>query len=312
LNRQQFLTSIASAGVLAALAPGELLSRVVRHTRGLIIGHVAPGGALMGGQGSAGARGANLGVADVARVASRLGREVRLLEATATGTAESLAAAARLVERGATVILGGFELDTVGTLSDLAAEQDVLFLNVGHGGDELRQRCSATTFHVEASHAMRADALDLWVAAGGDRDSGATVVSWSSRLNRHGARQLNERYQERFSESISPASWASWIAVHVAWTAFSRTGGGDALAMAQFLVEGPARFDGRKGIALSFRHWDHQLRQPLYVARRDSEGELVVVDEVPSLTRSASGADAALLDTLGGPPRPDRCVFIRT
>jgi branched-chain amino acid transport system substrate-binding protein len=107
---------------------------------------------------------------------------------------------------------------------------------------------------------------------------------------------------------MSPASWASWIAVHVARTAFSRTDGGDAMAMAEFLVDGPARFDGRKGVGLSFRHWDHQLRQPLYIARRDQEGELVVVDEVPSLSGSTRSADAALLDAFGGPPRPERCV----
>jgi ABC-type branched-subunit amino acid transport system substrate-binding protein len=310
LNRQQFLTSLASAGVLAALAPGELLSRTSARARGLIIGHVAPGGAQLGEIGSAAARGAQLGAADLAPGGVRPGGEVRLLETTATGAAESLAAAARLVERGATVLLGGFEPDTVTTLSDLAADQGVLLLNVGHGSDELRQRCSATTFHVEPSHAMREDALGLWVDAGGDRDSGATVVSWSGRLTRHGARHLNQRYHERFNESMSPASWASWIAVHVAWVAYSRTEGGDAMAMAEFLAGAPTRFDGRKGASLSFRHWDHQLRQPLYIARRDQQGELVVVDEVPSLSGSTRGADAALLDALGGPPRPERCVVI--
>jgi ABC-type branched-subunit amino acid transport system substrate-binding protein len=311
LNRQQFLGSLASAGALALLSPGELLARASGRARGLLLGHVAPGGAPMGGIGSAAARGAQLGMAEIAPAAARLGREVRLLEATADGPAESLAAAARLVERGARVVLGGFEPESVSTLSRLAADQGVLFLNVGHGGDEFRQRCSATTFHIEASQAMRSDALDLWAAAGGDRDSGATVVGWSGRLNRHGARQLNERYHVRFNEMMTPSSWASWMAVKVAWAAFSRTEGGDALAMAEFLVDGPARFDGRKGIALSFRRWDHQLRQPLYIARHNQAGELVVVDEVPSVSGSAGGGNDALLDALGGPPRSERCVLIR-
>ena len=39
----------------------------------------------------------------------------------------------------------------------------------------------------------------------------------------------------------------------------------DGAALAAFM-EGAPPFDGHKGEALTFRRWDHQLRQPLYVA----------------------------------------------
>jgi ABC-type branched-subunit amino acid transport system substrate-binding protein len=307
LKRKEFLSRVAAGGVLAALAPGDLLARMTRD-EGLFIGHLTPAGAPLGGLGAAAARGAQLGTAEAAGAATRLRRQVRLLESTATGAAESLAAAARLVERGATVLLGGFGRETAVALDQLAAEQGVLFLNVGDGGDELREVCRPTTFHVVASSAMRRDALDRWVQEGGDRDAGASIVGWSGSLERHGAAQLNDRYRVRFNESMSSASWAGWMAVKIAWEAYAHTRGGDAATMAQFLASDRASFDGHKGIGLSFRPWNHQLRQPLYVARHAAEGEIDIVAEIPRPAAAATGEATARLDFIGGEPGPRRCI----
>jgi hypothetical protein len=179
---------------------------------------------------------------------------------------------------------------------------------VGSGADGLRVRCRPTTFHIQASAAMRRDALAAWVARGGDPDSGAGVVAWSPELERYGAGQLNQRYRLRFNESMSAPSWASWMAVKVAWEAHSRTERGDPAEMAAFLASDAASFDGHRGVRLSFRSWDHQLRQPLYIARHGIDGALRVVAQVPDAAAAGAARDSdALLDTLGGPPRDVRC-----
>lgn len=306
MNRKEFLSRLGAGGVLAALAPGELLSNQTRSQEGLFIGHLSPAGPP--GVGATAARGAQLAAAEVGQAAALLGRQVRLLETTASGAAESVAAAARLVERGASVLLGGFDEETAQALGDMAGEQGVLFLNVGHGSDALRDSCRPTTFHVEASRAMRRDALNLWLDGGGDPDSGAGAITWDSALERHGAGQLNDRYLVRFNEPMSPAAWASWMAVKVAWEAYTRTRGGDSRAMAEFLAGDRARFDGHKGIGLTFRPWNHQLRQPLYIARHGASGELEIEAEIPRPAAAAEGDAAALLDTIGGPVPEERCL----
>ncbi len=308
MKRRQFVGALTAGTALGILSPGSLLARAVRGDE-LYIGHVSPAGGETGRAGAAAARGAQLGVAELAQSRSAGRGGVRLLEGTATGAAESIAAAARLVERGATVILGGFERETVAALDELAAEQEVLFLNVGSAADELGQRCRPTTFHVQASASMHRDALTAWLADGGDPDSGATVVGWSPELERHGAGRLNDRYRMRFNESMSAASWASWMAVKIAWYSHTTPREGEPGETAAHLVSERARFDGHKGVALSFRPWDHQLRQPLYIARHGVDGTLRIEAEVPTLAPAEVSADPeALLDTLGGPPRDTGCV----
>jgi hypothetical protein len=298
LNRRDFLLSLGAGGLAAgARAPRAGGVGVGRET-GLVIGHLAPPEGAGGLVGSAAVRGAQLAAADVAPAAARVGRGLRLLEASVRGEAETMAAAARLVERGASVLLGGFDSETTGALAGFAAEQRVLFLNVGYGGDELRRSCDPFVFHVEASAGMRADALRIWTARGGSAGSGETAAGWSSRLESGGAGALNDRYRIRFGEPMSPVSWASWFAARVAWSAYAGTRGGESAALARYLGATTRRYDGGKAIPLSFRVWDHQLRQPLYIVRHTPEGELEVLASVPR-TRDPDDVESAL-DQLGG------------
>jgi ABC transporter substrate binding protein (PQQ-dependent alcohol dehydrogenase system) len=93
------------------------------------------------------------------------------------------------------------------------------------------------------------------------------IELWDSRLERFGASQLNDRFAARFAEPMSSAAWAGWFAVKVAWEASQRAGAVDGAAIAAYLERDTSSFDGQKGVPLSFRRWDHQLRQPLYVRK---------------------------------------------
>jgi hypothetical protein len=76
------------------------------------------------------------------------------------------------------------------------------------------------------------------------------------------------------------AAWAGWFAVKVAWESFLRSKPVESI-----------EFDGHKGAPLTFRSWDHQLRQPLYAVKSR-------VADVPDVARSNLSA-REVLDTIG-------------
>jgi hypothetical protein len=133
-----------------------------------------------------------------------------------------------------------------------------LFMNVACSSDALRAAdCRASTFHVYPSDAMLRDAA---TQSGGAPE----VVAWDSSLKRFGADTLNGRFKKRFGFGMSPYAWASWFAVKALWESALRVKSADPSALAEFLTRDTTQFDGHKGRPLSFRRWDHQLRQFVY------------------------------------------------
>ena len=59
--------------------------------------------------------------------------------------------------------------------------------------------------------------------------------------------------------------WAAWIAVKMVVQATLRTRSADFDQQRKFIL-GEGSFDGNKGLAVSVRPWDHQLRQAVLLA----------------------------------------------
>jgi ABC transporter substrate binding protein (PQQ-dependent alcohol dehydrogenase system) len=149
--------------------------------------------------------------------------------------------------------------------------------------------------------AVLVDLSDAARSEGAPTGGGEVVraVAWSAALERFGADQLNQRFQRRYGRGMDDAAWAGWAAVKTAWEAAMRGNAGDGAAIAAYLADGRAELDGQKGWPLSFRPWDRQLRQPLYLV--SSGGNAApgrVVGEVPGGERGG-GDSAAALDVLG-------------
>jgi ABC-type branched-subunit amino acid transport system substrate-binding protein len=145
--------------------------------------------------------------------------------------------------------------------------------------------------------------VDLSDAAdGGDSHAAGTEVvrplGWHSSLDRFGADQLNQRFERRYGRKMDDAAWAGWAALKVAWEAAMRGNAGDGAAIAAYLESERAEMDGQKGWPLSFRPWDHQLRQPLYLVSTAGGTGGRVAGEVPGGERGG-GDSAAALDALG-------------
>jgi hypothetical protein len=172
------------------------------------------------------------------------------------------------------------------SISTQANAAGIPFFNVGSSADDLRGAdCRRTTFHVAASDAMCHDAVAMANGIG-------TSMSWHPSLHRFGADTLNKRFTARFAQPMTPASWTAWLATKMLWESALAIGSGDAAKLVEHLSRDTIQFDGHKGLPLSFRDWDHQLRQPVYVV----DGTKVA--EFPVALRPDEPA-RALLDRLG-------------
>lgn len=138
-----------------------------------------------------------------------------------------------------------------------------------------------------------------------ERAAGLWAMGWHHELERFSARELNGRFRRRWSAPMSETSWAAWAALKLVGEAVVRAGAGDGAALVAFMESAPP-FDGHKGDALTFRKWDHQLRQPLYVAgprkREDIGGQLGPF----AVLADVGGGN---LDALGTATAESRCRF---
>jgi ABC-type branched-subunit amino acid transport system substrate-binding protein len=115
---------------------------------------------------------------------------------------------------------------------------------------------------------------DTVADVGAEEGAGFWAVGWHHELERFSARELNRRFRRRFGVPLDETAWAAWAAMKMIGEAAVRGGATDAAGLRAFLGTAPP-FDGHKGVALTFRPWDQQLRQPLYIIgprRRDEVG----------------------------------------
>jgi ABC-type branched-subunit amino acid transport system substrate-binding protein len=187
-----------------------------------------------------------------------------------------------------------------GSLVGAGASADVLLLAVDpEGGREALARArSAGRSEIPAGIGWE---LPSGLAA--EAAWGTWAVGWHPELEQFSGRELNGRFRRRFGLPLTDTSWAAWAAVKLIGESLVRGSATTSDQLTAFL-EGAPPFDGHKGAALTFRNWDHQLRQPMYVMAPRSRDE----------TRGARGAFAVLaqlpganLDDLGTAAAETRC-----
>jgi hypothetical protein len=203
-----------------------------------------------------------------------------------------------LAQNGAQVIVAGLNDADARTAALECDRAGAIFINCGARGNDLRKEiCSPLVFHVEASDAMYESARKL-APPGGD------IALWSGRLEKYGAAQLNDRFGAAEGAPMRAGDWAGWFAIKVIWESFLRTGKADPVSLARYMSTDGVTFDGHKGAPLSFRTWDHQLRQPLYAMPRSSSAP---PREIPDTSRPA-GSIRDMLDTLGDSASAMKCI----
>jgi ABC transporter substrate binding protein (PQQ-dependent alcohol dehydrogenase system) len=128
-------------------------------------------------------------------------------------------------------------------------------------------------------------------------DGGLAALAWHAQFERFGAPQVSRRFAKAHQRPMTAHDWASWLAGRALVAAAVAAPNGPLPALHKALAE--ADLDGSKGVNLSFRPWDGQLRQPLLL----SDGQGVV---------GVAPADGVLhpknvLDTLGAEAAEKLC-----
>jgi ABC transporter substrate binding protein (PQQ-dependent alcohol dehydrogenase system) len=102
----------------------------------------------------------------------------------------------------------------------------------------------------------------------GDAGLGATAWHWA--WERHGAPQLNQRFERLAKRRMSDPDWAAWAAVRAIIEAAARAATTDFEPLVAYLKGPKLALDGYKGTPANFRPWNGQLRQPLLLANHDA------------------------------------------
>lgn len=128
-------------------------------------------------------------------------------------------------------------------------------------------------------------------------DAGLVALSWHAQYERFGAPQVSRRLARQAQRPIAAHDWQAWMGAKALAAAVVAAPKGPAAAVQKALAE--AEIDGSKGVPLSFRTWDGQLRQPLLL----TDGQGVI---------SAAPVDGLLhprntLDTLGNDQAEKLC-----
>lgn len=123
-------------------------------------------------------------------------------------------------------------------------------------------------------------------------DGGLVPLGWSDRFERYGAPQVSRRMVRNAKRAMTAQDWAAWMAGKAVVAAAVAAPKGPNAAFAKALAE--VDLDGSKGVTMSFRPWDGQLRQPVLMSDGQSVISMAPIDGLlhPKNNLDTLGADA--------------------
>ncbi len=121
---------------------------------------------------------------------------------------------------------------------------------------------------------------------------GLVPSAWHWTWERHGAPQLNQRFDRIAKRPMKDTDYAAWAAVKSVVEAMVRTDSRDIAVLRDYLTNDAFTLDTYKGVPGSFRKWNNQLRQAVLlhthnavVARAPIEGFLHQTNNLDTLGR---------------------------
>lgn len=120
---------------------------------------------------------------------------------------------------------------------------------------------------------------------------GLVATAWHRTHEAWGALQLQNRFKEQAGRWMQEVDYAAWLAIRAIGEAATRTKGIDFDAISAYVRGDQLALAGFKGVPLSFRSWDGQLRQPVLLAQ---ERSMVAVAPIEGFIHPTNE-----LDTLG-------------
>ena len=117
------------------------------------------------------------------------------------------------------------------------------------------------------------------------------ATPWSGVFEQWGATQFQRRFREQTGRWMTPLDYAAWLAVRSVGEAATRTGSADPAPLRAHLLSPEFKLAAFKGVPVTYRNWNGQLRQPLLIV---SQRILVSVSPQQGFLHQFSP-----LDTLG-------------
>jgi ABC transporter substrate binding protein (PQQ-dependent alcohol dehydrogenase system) len=123
-------------------------------------------------------------------------------------------------------------------------------------------------------------------------DAGLAALAWSPKFERYGAPQVTRRLTKAVGRPMSAHDLPAFLAGKALTAAAAAAPAGPAAAFAKALAEG--ELDSSKGVLMSFRPWDGQLRQPLLLSDGHGVAAVAPLEGVlhPKNNLDTLGADA--------------------
>lgn len=94
---------------------------------------------------------------------------------------------------------------------------------------------------------------------------GLRPVSWDRTQEQWGATQIQRRFQKLAGRIMTPRDYAAWAAMRSIAEGVTRTGSATADELRSHLLSETFKLAGFKGVPLTFRTWNGQLRQPVLI-----------------------------------------------
>ncbi|CAA6823845.1 MAG: Amino acid/amide ABC transporter substrate-binding protein, HAAT family, partial [uncultured Thiotrichaceae bacterium] len=130
---------------------------------------------------------------------------------------------------------------------------------------------------------------------------GLVASAWHWAWDRHGAPQLEKRFEKKHKRPMTNTDWAAWMAVKAIAGAIQSTKSTDVKTLSSYLTSEENLLDTFKGNASSFRPWNKQLRQPILLTTHNWVVERAPIKGFLHQTNN--------LDTLGIDQRNSKCKF---
>ncbi len=129
--------------------------------------------------------------------------------------------------------------------------------------------------------------------------NGLMPLAWHPQWERNGGPQVSRRFRKLAGRPMTGQDWSAWVALRALVAALVEQPQASPVGHARALRSGHIFVDGAKGPRRSFRAWDGQLRQPVFLAHGDGVVGLAPLDGVLHPTE--------VLDTLGIDQRESTC-----
>ncbi|MFH1043967.1 MAG: ABC transporter substrate-binding protein [Pseudomonadota bacterium] len=130
--------------------------------------------------------------------------------------------------------------------------------------------------------------------------AGLVAEAWQTSWERYGGPQLSRRFQKLTNRPMAGADWAALIATKAIIEVALKLP--DAREHRRALRSPDLVLDAFKGVRLSFRPWDQQLRQPVFLAHGGIGGGIAAVAPIEGFLHPKNN-----LDTLGADEKESPC-----